>query len=79
MKVISSEVVVLPLIGSLADGETLLRAVRRALEAAGLEPWSAIEAEVYTYGSRGLLIARPAPPMLERGTGGVRLKRKRGV
>lgn len=34
--------------------------VNAALLKSGLRPWSAVEAEVFTYGTKSLIMARPA-------------------
>ena len=51
-------------------------AVKLSLESAGLEPWRDLEAEFYTCGETGLLLARPRPPLRTRG---MRQRRARRV
>jgi hypothetical protein len=75
---VSEDAVALLLRERQISGPELLEAVRSALSAAGCEPWAKMEAEIFTYGSGTLLIARPAPPLRERiPPGDVRLRRAR--
>ena len=41
------------------DGEAVQELVRSALEGEGLEQWSSIEAEAYTYRNQRLIFATP--------------------
>lgn len=50
-------------------------AVRLSLESAGLEPWGDLEAEYYEHGNVGLLLARPRPPLRNRGFRQKRVRR----
>lgn len=56
--------------------ETLRAAINAALVEQNIAIWPSIEAEVFTYGSKTLVIARPRLPKLLRGTGSrLRLRR----
>ena len=70
------EAVALLLDGGAPTGEELRRAVSSALAGAGWGAWRDIEAEIYTYGEKRLVIARPVPPLTARvGPGLPRLRR----
>jgi hypothetical protein len=73
---VSADVVALIIDGT-DDAAGLRGAVCSALTEAGCEPWRHMEAEIFTYGPgpEALVIARPAPPVLRRTGGRVRLKR----
>ena len=51
--------------------------IRFSLEAAGLEPWHDLEAELFMRPGGGMLLARPRPPLLTRGAFQKRARRKR--
>ena len=50
-------------------------AVNLSLKCAGLEPWRDLEAEFYERGDMGLLLARPRPPLRNRGARQRRVRR----
>lgn len=50
--------------------------IRSALERAHIAPWESVRTDIFTYGGRTLVMAYPAPPLLDRvGADCVRLKR----
>ena len=58
------------------DNKKLGSAIKAALTKNGICPWESIDADVFTYCGSTLVLARPAPPMLQRVSGGgIRLKR----
>ena len=60
----------------LSNGQ-LCQAMRSALERAGLVQWRHIDADIFTYRGRTLVLARPAPPLLRRVSAGTpRIKRR---
>lgn len=59
-------------------GSTVKALVNGALVENGFEPWLGIESEIFTYGAKSLILARPARPRLSRSIHGTaRLRRKR--
>ena len=66
LSAVSEDVVALTTSDNDFSGGELRSAVTEALSAAGYGPWSDFEAEIYTYGPRRLIIARPVPPLVRR-------------
>lgn len=62
--------------GDETDSKKLGSAIKAALARHGICQWDSIDADVFTYCGSTLVLARPAPPMLQRVSGGgIRLKR----
>ena len=72
----SDNAVALILASSAPDADALKGRIREALLSEGLPSWNGIDADIFTYKGRTLVLARPAPPLLSRPTlSHARLKR----
>lgn len=50
------------------EADDIRRVISLCLSSAGLKPWADIEAELFNSDDGCLLLARPRPPLRQRGT-----------
>ena len=74
---VSDNAVALILASSAPDADALKGRIREALLSEGLPSWNGIDADIFTYNGRTLVLAYAAAPMRDRFSAGMRFMRSR--